>query len=101
MAYNETLTPTYTAGVGGGPVRQTHHNPSGVAHAVTGEGISSAAATVTLEGSNNGLTWTTIGTATPGAGGFFRITGTSSLRNLRLTASAATTITNGLISVHD
>jgi hypothetical protein len=101
MAYSETVYPSTLVPIGGGFMSQPHVNTNGVSHQVVGEGVSSAAVTITLESSRDGLTWLALGTATPAAGGFFRIAASSAARNLRLNASATTTITNGLIAAHD
>ena len=85
----------------GGATSPSFHNPQTGAPYITAEGISSAASTITLEHSQDAVTWTTIGSASPSAGTFFKINAVSGARHVRLKSSAATTLTNVTISAHD
>src|SRR5215208_1983212 len=100
MPYAEAQIAAVALGAGGATA--PWENRLTACQQVMGEGLSSAASTITLEGAPTADgTYVTTGTASPGAGGFFRITGTSGARFLRLKSSAASTLTNVTIAAHD
>jgi hypothetical protein len=100
MPYTEALIASIALAAAGSTPPM--FNPQTAASQVVGEGISSAASTITLEAADAPTgNYVTIGTASPGAAGFFRIGGSSAARHLRLRSSAASTLSSVLIAAHD
>ncbi len=100
MPYTESQIASVALGAAG--TTPPFFNPQTAAQQVVGEGISSAASTITFEGADSPTgSYAPIGTASPGAGGFFRIGGSSAARHLRLRSSAASTVSNVMLAAHD